>query len=115
MPVVHCPRDDQGAEFYAADFIHAAFRGVLDFALYGFGEDEVVDRRYLARWSRELGPLLPPPCAAVLSRLVTTPTRNAPDSPTHYEELMTKAEYDRIVARDLSFKRLGDQIVWMEE
>jgi hypothetical protein len=115
VPVVQCPRDSIEGEFYAPDFIHSLYRQVLDFALYAFGENEELDRQYLDRWSRELGPMLPRPCAGVLARLCTAPVRKVPADAMHYQKLLSQKEYDKIVKRDLKFDRLGEQIIWMED
>jgi hypothetical protein len=76
-PSGSAPHDDCGANFYAPDFITAVYRNILEASLGGFGCDDSnpIEREYLRRWSKELGPMLPPAAAQTLFSLVAAPIK----------------------------------------
>ncbi len=114
VPVLLCPRDEFEATFYAPDFITAVYRNILEASLGGFGCDEAkpVEREYLRRWSKELGPLLPPRAAETLRALISAPVR--PFTHLRFEQtgLITPDELTALIQRDVAFGLFGKKIEW---
>jgi hypothetical protein len=115
VPVLSCPRDELEATFYAPDFITAVYRNILEASLGGFGCDDAnpVERRYLQRWSKELGPLLPKPAAETLRTLVFAPVKQFEYLRYEQKGLITPDELTALIQRDIAFALLDEKIEWV--
>jgi len=115
VPVLQCPHDDCEATFYARDFITAVYRNILEQSNLGFGCDDAnpVEREYLRRWSKELGPLLPSAAAQTLASLVTAPIKQFTIGRFEQKGLITPDEFAALIQRDIAFDRLDERIEWI--
>ena len=115
VPVVQCPHDDCDATFYAPDFISAIYRNILEASLGGFGRDQSnpIEREYLRRWSKELGPMLPPAAAQTLASLVAAPVKQFTIGRYEQKGLITPDELAALIERDVAFDRLDQRIEWI--
>jgi hypothetical protein len=115
VPVLYCPRDEVNATYYAPDFITAVYRRILEATVWGFGCDDAkpVERKYLRRWSKELGPLLPKQAAEILRSLVSAPVKRFKYLRFEQKGLITPDELNTLIQRDIAFDLIDKKIKWI--
>lgn len=114
--IVLCLHDEGMGSFDAPHFLGSLYRRCLDYALDGISKDDESEaRRLFDYWVERLGSYLAPPWIETLRHLSRADRFEWRDGRRSGEGFLTPEQYNAILARDLSFPRLGEAFEWILE